>query len=633
MIKHLIHSKFKSILPIVSVLILAACGGGGGGGGETPAGGDYGTTPTNTAPTINNSTNDYSSAEGVTSAFAVSASDAEGNSITYSVSGNDGSRMAVSSTGVVTFILAPDFEAPVDANSDNIYSFNISVSDGTLSASEAFTITVTNNTSDDAAPVTGQNNPNFECNKPYYLSKPDPVATDSAYSYYKYYWQSNPKLCINFRETDLLDDEWETKIPQILNYAKDNLGMIVPLNAFVVDQKNASQATLNQLDVDACNLWFIPQGASADCSNRQDPWGNRSAAAGIGFGQLPNGGDLYFFQDNWADQGDPQVPPRILMHEFYHVYQNSMKFYFEDDGRFGIPKRFENDASYGEGTLVRVFPGWLEEGGADFAGMILATKYDNNIDARKQFEAHLDEAKSVISTAASNSDTLSLKDYEYQGGLYESTANPNNGIARQFAYAYTGGAWAFVYLWSLDNANFKKIIVDYYKNYAEKDKLNPGEGWKDSFEELFGMTMSKFYQDFDAFMLQDKATIMKALKTNAQMQEASFTTGSAAALTFNVSVAANSNGSGNVYVIEGTQKKALTLKVGTTYTFTHPSGHPLRFSSTSDGTHSSGSEYTTGVTTSTSGSTVIEVTSSTPTTLYYFCSVHSGMGGTLTTSN
>lgn len=221
MIKHLIHSKFKSILPIVSVLILAACGGGGGGGGgETAAGGGYGTTPTNTAPTINNSTNDYSSVEDVTSAFTVSASDAEGNSITYSVSGNDGSRMAVSSTGVVTFILAPDFEAPVDANSDNIYSFNISVSDGTLSASEAFTITVTNNTSDDAAPVTGQNNPNFECNKPYYLSKPDPVATDSAYSYYKYYWQSNPKLCINFRETDLLDDEWETKIPQILNYAR-----------------------------------------------------------------------------------------------------------------------------------------------------------------------------------------------------------------------------------------------------------------------------------------------------------------------------------------------------------------------------------------------------------------------------
>jgi hypothetical protein len=139
--------KFKSILPFISVFILAACGGGGGGGSSADSG--YGAAPTNTAPTINNSTNDYSIVEASTSGFSVSASDAEGSSITYSVSGNDGSSMAVSSTGVVTFTSAPDFETPGDANSDNVYSFNISVSDGTLSTTEAFTITVTNDTSDD----------------------------------------------------------------------------------------------------------------------------------------------------------------------------------------------------------------------------------------------------------------------------------------------------------------------------------------------------------------------------------------------------------------------------------------------------------------------------------------------------
>ena len=66
----------------------------------------------------------------------------------------------------------------------------------------------------------------------------------------------------------------------------------------------------------------------------------------------------------------------------------------------------------------------------------------------------------------------------------------------------------------------------------------------------------------------------------------------------------NSNGSGNVYVIDGVQKKSLTLNAGTTYTFNHSSSHPFRFSTTEDGTHGGGSEYTTGVTTS-SGSTVI----------------------------
>ena len=103
-----------------------------------------------------------------------------------------------------------------------------------------------------------------------------------------------------------------------------------------------------------------------------------------------------------------------------------------------------------------------------------------------------------------------------------------------------------------------------------------------------------------------------------------------AAETIEVSVAANNDGPGNVYVIGGVQRKALTLEVGTTYTFTHPSGHPLLFSETGDGTHSEGSDYTTGVDSSIAGTTVIEVTSSTPTTLYYYCSLHSGMGSSAT---
>ena len=99
-----------------------------------------------------------------------------------------------------------------------------------------------------------------------------------------------------------------------------------------------------------------------------------------------------------------------------------------------------------------------------------------------------------------------------------------------------------------------------------------------------------------------------------------------------VSVAANSSygATGNVYVIDGSQKKSLTLDVGTTYTLTHPSGHPLLFSETEDGTHGGGTDYTTGVDSSVAGTTTIEVTSATPTTLYYYCSAHAGMGGTAT---
>ena len=63
------------------------------------------------------------------------------------------------------------------------------------------------------------------------------------------------------------------------------------------------------------------------------------------------------------------------------------------------------------------------------------------------------------------------------------------------------------------------------------------------------------------------------------------------------------------------------------------SGHPLRFATEPDAANSS--QYTTGVTTSgTPGSatafTKIEVTTSTPYRLYYYCTQHSGMGNQIT---
>ena len=106
-------------------------------------------------------------------------------------------------------------------------------------------------------------------------------------------------------------------------------------------------------------------------------------------------------------------------------------------------------------------------------------------------------------------------------------------------------------------------------------------------------------------------------------------------ITQTFSVHVQSTGYGNKYFIDMVQQPTLNLNEGSTYRFDQSgatnSGHGLRFSTTSDGTHGGGTEYTTGVsvvgTPGTSGAyTQIEVASGAP-TLYYYCVNHSGMGG------
>ena len=93
------------------------------------------------------------------------------------------------------------------------------------------------------------------------------------------------------------------------------------------------------------------------------------------------------------------------------------------------------------------------------------------------------------------------------------------------------------------------------------------------------------------------------------------------------------------FLINGGSQATLSLSEGQTYKFDQSdstnSSHPLRFSSTSDGTHGGGSEYTTGVSSSgsagSSGAYIQIIVDTGAPTLFYYCANHSGLGGQINT--
>jgi VCBS repeat-containing protein len=101
-------------------------------------------TPANAAPVITSAAT-ASVAENQTFALDVNATDADGDALSYAISGGaDAGLFDIdAASGIVTFKSAPNFEAPADAGANNVYNLTVAVSDGTATTSQAVAITVT----------------------------------------------------------------------------------------------------------------------------------------------------------------------------------------------------------------------------------------------------------------------------------------------------------------------------------------------------------------------------------------------------------------------------------------------------------------------------------------------------------
>ena len=161
-------------------------------------------------------------------------------------------------------------------------------------------------------------------------------------------------------------------------------------------------------------------------------------------------------------------------------------------------------------------------------------------------------------------------------------------------------------------------------------------------------------QDFDSFASgvgASNTTFYSIVNTGTGEFEVGTGTVNAS-VTFAVTVV--NPGSGNKYYIDGSLQSTIALAETVTYVFNlndaSNASHPMKFSTTSDGTHNSGTSYNTGVVYKINGSAVTEsayvsgfagattraleitVASSAP-TLYTYCHYHSGMGFALTTAS
>ena len=72
------------------------------------------------------------------------ASGPDADRATWTFDGDDVGAFAISTSGVLTFVSAPDYENPADADMDNTYMVTVEATDGTYMDSHEVTVMVTN---------------------------------------------------------------------------------------------------------------------------------------------------------------------------------------------------------------------------------------------------------------------------------------------------------------------------------------------------------------------------------------------------------------------------------------------------------------------------------------------------------
>ena len=126
-------------------------------------------------------------------------------------------------------------------------------------------------------------------------------------------------------------------------------------------------------------------------------------------------------------------------------------------------------------------------------------------------------------------------------------------------------------------------------------------------------------------------TVPQTTTTTTTVPQTTTTTTTVPQTTINIGVTVANNSTGSVYFLNGSQDATINVTTGNKYRFdlsdSSNINHPLRFSTTQNGTEYSSNITTNGVAGNPGAYIEIEITSNTPNQLYIYCTNHFGMGG------
>lgn len=138
----------RATLLAALALSASACGGGGSSPPPPPPpGGSPPVMPTNGPPTFTSSATASVRENMIGVVYRPVATDPNGDTISYgtTIGGADAARFVMNPvTREIRFATQPDFEAPADANGNNVYDISFTASDGTTTVTQNVAITVTN---------------------------------------------------------------------------------------------------------------------------------------------------------------------------------------------------------------------------------------------------------------------------------------------------------------------------------------------------------------------------------------------------------------------------------------------------------------------------------------------------------